>query len=440
MRARLVQIEQGRRVGTTQISSDLLTIGRDPGCDVVLEHARISRLHARIEASENGHVLIDLCSANGTVVAGQRVRGAIRLCTGDSIELAEEVTLVYRATSGLPVVPVAGIVLLFLSLVTVLVWTCSASDPVLDEAYRLAREAVDADRSGDYARAHQGLRSAFGLLYREGRLDDVPRRQVMQTAMRRLEEGIEEEVDLARMFERTLEATRPTPPPPLRAECRLDEALAGELDRCLHERVTLVMLGIRQEPDAVPEWFYMQVGQRLRLEHAFLSRALERAPRYREMMIEEFERAKMPPMLHYLSLVESGLRPRARSPAGAVGLWQFMPGTAQDYGLAIAGSTDERHDAVKSTRAAARYLNDLAMEFGGDALLLALASYNRGENAVRRALRKLGDPWSDRTYWALVEARYLPKETAQYVTRFVAAAIAGEAGLPSEDVLSAAGY
>ncbi len=85
-----MQIEQGRRVGTTQISSDLLTIGRDPGCDVVLEHARISRLHARIEASENGHVLIDLCSANGTVVAGQRVRGAIRLCTGDSIELAEE--------------------------------------------------------------------------------------------------------------------------------------------------------------------------------------------------------------------------------------------------------------------------------------------------------------------------------------------------------------
>jgi hypothetical protein len=440
VRARLVQIEQGRRVGTTQISSDLLTIGRDPGCDVVLEHARISRLHARIEASENGHVLIDLNSANGTVVAGQRVEGAVRLRTGDTIELAEEVTFVYRTTSGLPVVPAAGIALLFLALVTALVWTCSASDPVLDEAYRLAREAVDADRRGDYARAHQGLKSAFGLLYREGRLDDVPRRQVMQTAMRRLEEGIEEEVDLTRMFERTLEATRPTPPPPLRTECRLDEVRASELDRCLHERVTLVMLGIRQEPDAVPEWFYMQVGRRLRLEHAFLSNALERAPRYRKMMIEEFERVKMPPMLRYLSLVESGLRPRARSPAGAVGLWQFMPGTARDYGLVIHGSTDERYEAAKSTRAAARYLNDLAMEFGGDALLLALASYNRGENAVRRALRKLGDPWSDRTYWALVEARYLPKETAEYVTRFVAAAIAGEAGLPSEEVLSAAGY
>ena len=82
VRARLVQIEQGRRVGTTQIPSDLLTIGRDPGCDVVLDHARISRQHARIEASENGHVLIDLNSTNGTVVAGQRVRGAVRLRAG----------------------------------------------------------------------------------------------------------------------------------------------------------------------------------------------------------------------------------------------------------------------------------------------------------------------------------------------------------------------
>jgi hypothetical protein len=440
VKARLVQIEQGRRVGTTRISSDLLTIGRDPGCDLVLAHARISRLHARIEAAESGHVLIDLNSTNGTVVAGQRVRGAIRLRSGDSIKLAEEVTLVYRATSGLPVAPAAGIAVLFLALVTALVWTCSAGDPVLDEAYRLAREAVDADRRGDHARAHRGLKSAFGLLYREGRLDDVPRREVMQTAMRRLEEGIEEEVDLTRMFERTLEATRPTPPSPLRAECRLDEVQASQFDRCLQERVALVMLGIRQEPEAVPESFYMQVGRRLRLEHAFLSNALERAPRYRMMMIEEFERVKMPPMLRYLSLVESGFRLRARSPAGAVGLWQFMPGTARDYGLVIDGVTDERYDAAKSTRAAARYLNDLAMEFGGDALLLALASYNRGENAVRRALRKLADPWSDRTYWALVEARYLPKETAQYVTRFVAAAIAGEAGLPSEEVLSAAGY
>ena len=86
-----------------------------------------------------------------------------------------------------------------------------------------------------------------------------------------------------------------------------------------------------------------------------------------------------------------------------------------------------------------RYYRATAFEFGGDALLLALASYNRGENGVRRALKKLDDPFSDRSYWRLVEEGLLPEETALYVARFVAAAVAGEAGLPSRRTLDAAG-
>jgi hypothetical protein len=286
----------------------------------------------------------------------------------------------------------------------------------------------------------QRLKSAFGLLYREGRLDDVPRSEVMQIAMQRLEDGVEGDVDLVRIFERALDATRPPPPPAVRIECRLDEIEAVDFDRCLRERVELVIFGIRQDPTEIPEPFFSEVGRRLKREHDFLANSLERAPRYRNMMIEEFERAHMPPMLRYLSLIESGFRTHARSSAGAVGLWQFMPGTARDFGLRLDGLTDDRHDPVKSTRAAAHYLKALAFEFGGDALLLALASYNRGENAVRRALKRLDDPFSERSYWALVEADYLPQETAQYVTRFVAAAVAGEAGLPEQEVLRAAGY
>jgi membrane-bound lytic murein transglycosylase D len=123
-----------------------------------------------------------------------------------------------------------------------------------------------------------------------------------------------------------------------------------------------------------------------------------------------------------------------------MGLWQFMPGTAKHYGLAVGGSNDERKDGARSTRAAARYLRDLAFEFGGDDLLLALASYNRGENGVRRALKQLDDPFSDRSYWKLVEERKLPEETALYVTRFIAAAVAGEGGLPSDSALREAGF
>jgi soluble lytic murein transglycosylase-like protein len=94
----------------------------------------------------------------------------------------------------------------------------------------------------------------------------------------------------------------------------------------------------------------------------------------------------------------------------------------------------------KSTHAAVRYLKGLAFEFGGDALLLALAGYNRGENGVRRALKKLDDPFADRSYWRLVERGLLPDETAMYVARFMAAAVAGEGGLPDAETLEAAGY
>jgi hypothetical protein len=85
-------------------------------------------------------------------------------------------------------------------------------------------------------------------------------------------------------------------------------------------------------------------------------------------------------------------------------------------------------------------MQHLLFEFGSDALLLALAGYNLGQGQVRARLKQLEDPFSDRSYWRLVETGLLPHETAVYVTRFVAAAIAGEGGLPSRAVLVAAGY
>ena len=123
-----------------------------------------------------------------------------------------------------------------------------------------------------------------------------------------------------------------------------------------------------------------------------------------------------------------------------MGLWQFMRPTARDYGLEVSGSVDERKDITRSSDAAALYMQHLVFEFGSDALLLALAGYNHGQGQVRGKLKRLDDPFSDRSYWRLVETGLLPEETALYVTRFVAAAIAGEGGVPSRDTLAAAGY
>ena len=438
MKARLVQLEGERRVASTPIGDVPVTIGRDPGCAVVLPSARVSRLHARIELLGGVHYLVDLGSANGTRLRGEVLSGRKPLEPGDHIQLADETTFVYEAEREAPWPWVAASAVLVAALVVALLLV-STRDPVWTQAERLAAEAVAADARRDHPVARRRLESAVGLLLREGRLDDVPRSDVVEVAMQRLRERLEGEPDLRALLARSHE--RIEPEPAVQAdECRLDRVDVDAFDPCLRHQIERVMIGLRQDPTLVPDRFYTQVGRRLRLERDFLETALARGVRYRDMMSRELEAAYMPPLLRYLACIESGYRVRARSHAGALGLWQFMPGTARDYGLRVGGAVDERMDPRKSTRAAARYLRALAFEFGGESLMLVLASYNRGENAVRRALKRLENPYSDRSYWALVEAGYLPDETAQYVSRFVAAAVAGEAGVPGEGVLRAAGY
>jgi membrane-bound lytic murein transglycosylase D len=132
----------------------------------------------------------------------------------------------------------------------------------------------------------------------------------------------------------------------------------------------------------------------------------------------EFTAAGLPPNLAWLAEVESGFNPRARSPAGARGLYQLMPATARDLGLS-AFLPDERTDPAKNARAAARYLRALHGQFND--WPLALAAYNAGPGRIRRALtaRKA------RTFADIAPA--LPAETRMYVPK-VFATLATRAG------------
>ena len=121
----------------------------------------------------------------------------------------------------------------------------------------------------------------------------------------------------------------------------------------------------------------------------------------------------LPEELKYLSIVESGLNPRAVSRVGAVGLWQFMPATGRIYGLTCDFFMDERMDPEKSTDAACRYLKYLYGVTGS--WELALAAYNAGPGNVRKAIRRSGYKHS---FWEIY--RYLPRETRSYVPQFVA--------------------
>jgi membrane-bound lytic murein transglycosylase D len=122
----------------------------------------------------------------------------------------------------------------------------------------------------------------------------------------------------------------------------------------------------------------------------------------------------LPDALKYMPMIESGLRSRVTSSAGAAGLWQFVPNTARLYGLTVNGELDERLSTYKSTEAAAKMMLDLFQQFGDWGLVLA--AYNAGSARVRQAIVQAGC----NDYQEV--SKYLPYETRKYVPAFLAAA------------------
>ena len=147
------------------------------------------------------------------------------------------------------------------------------------------------------------------------------------------------------------------------------------------------------------------------------AKALARSGRYFPMIAKTLHEEGLPEELGYLALIESEFSPQASSPAGAVGLWQFVPSTARKYGLKMDSWVDERRDPIKSTRAAAAHLKELHGYFGR--WYLATAAYNGGQGAINRAMQSVGA----KDFSALTEKANLSDETRNFVPRFVAAAL-----------------
>ncbi|WP_051295915.1 lytic transglycosylase domain-containing protein [Eisenibacter elegans] len=146
-----------------------------------------------------------------------------------------------------------------------------------------------------------------------------------------------------------------------------------------------------------------------------IKEVLSKASFYFPIFEEALERHGLPKELKYLAVVESELRPKARSYASAVGLWQFMPYTGRKFGLRQDVFVDERQDPYKSTEAACQYLKYLYNMFGD--WHLAIGAYNCGEGRMLWAVRAAG---GSKDFW--VVSKHLPHQTRMYVPKFIATA------------------
>ena len=137
----------------------------------------------------------------------------------------------------------------------------------------------------------------------------------------------------------------------------------------------------------------------------------------------------LPPELLAIPVIESHYRIMVKSPKGAAGLWQFMPETARNFGLKVNKEVDERLDPIKSTLAAVKYFKKLYSVFGD--WHLVLASYNAGHNKIITKVSYHGNSFSS-------IKNFLPKQTKEYVLKFIAIAeatteIIKKKGLDKED-------
>lgn len=180
------------------------------------------------------------------------------------------------------------------------------------------------------------------------------------------------------------------------------ELIADRLS-CLEQRVQLTY---NDKTHAFINYFVVK-------DREYTKMVMRRKDLYFPIFEKYFEKYNLPDELKYLSVIESGLNPKAVSRARAVGLWQFMSGTGKYLNLKSDWYLDDRMDPEKSTEAACKYLAQLYSMFHN--WELALAAYNSGPGTVRKAIRRSG---YKKSFWEVYP--YLPRETRAYVPQYVA--------------------
>lgn len=204
------------------------------------------------------------------------------------------------------------------------------------------------------------------------------------------------------------------PPPP--SDNRLIELLEKDLDKAVEQPRERRRLQFSKDVVEHPR-VRQFISQYSQTNKSYFQSLLARSGKYMPIIAKALSEEGLPEELAYLALLESEFQVDTTSQAGAVGLWQFVPSTARQYGLRIDDWVDERRDPVKSTKAAAAYLKDLHRYYGR--WYLVTAAYNAGPAIIDKALQtsRAAD------FWGIKEKAQLSQETRNFVPKFVAIAL-----------------
>ena len=171
-----------------------------------------------------------------------------------------------------------------------------------------------------------------------------------------------------------------------------------------------------------------------------MKRAMKRLEEnnYGPVIIDAMKKENLPLQFLYVSLQESNFNERAIGPVTrygiAKGAWQFLPGTAKDFGVnpgslsdsAVYDPSDERFNFDKSAYGAAKYLKHIYSTEAQASALLVMAGYNYGHNRVKKMIRKMPDNPRDKNFWKFIQQYKIPDETYGYVFYIFSAAVIGE--------------
>jgi membrane-bound lytic murein transglycosylase D len=448
----LVRVVKGEARERERRFTDIFLIGRQKDCDVQLLDSCVSRVHAKVLFDGERWWIKDLESANGTFLEGARIQ---------NIPLPDEVE--FELGKGGPILSLRVEKPLAIdkkkkafTSETQVIQQFFDKRPeekigVQTMMFRRAFERVYKKRSRKYwviigISIFLLLSSGSVIIYQKNKLNKLKNTAVdIFYTMKSLE------LQIAKLEEIVMLKADPKQIQELRAKRQQLKSMERNYDQFVKElglyrkmrqedRIIFQIARLFGECDVkVPKGFVEEVWNYIRKWKATdrLEKALSRSKSegYVSIITQTMTDNNLPPHFFYLALQESDFEARAVGPKTkygyAKGIWQFIPMTAEHYGLKIGplynqkmyDPKDERFYFEKATSAAARYLKDIHNSLAQASGLLVIASYNWGATRIKEILREMPENPRERNFWCLLEKRNIPQETYDYVLYIVSATV-----------------